>query len=238
IDDGSVSKAKLDTAVQASLGKADTALQAHQDISGKENISNKTTTIAAQTTASDSKYPTEKAVATALAGKQNTLTAAQLNAANSGVTAAKVTAYDGYAAQIAAKATSTDITNAINALDVAASTEAGNVVTNVSQTDGKISVTRGTITVPTVNNATLTIKQGGVSKGTFTANQATAATIELTDNDTKYTASGSNGVSASVSGTVVNVAGTAATRDAVGVAKLGVIPVGTTGTATATIWVE
>ena len=110
--------------------------------------------------------------------------------------------------------------------------------TNVSQTDGKISVTKGTISVPTVNNATLTIKQGGAVKGTFTANQATAATIELTDNNTTYTASGSNGVSASVSGTSVNVSGVAATRDAVGVAKLGVIPVGTTGTATATIWVE
>ena len=135
-------------------------------------------------------------------------------------------------------ATPGDITNAINALDVAASTAAGNVVTNVSQTDGKISVTKGTISVPTVNNATLTIKQGGAVKGTFTANQATAATIELTDNNTTYTASGSNGVSASVSGTSVNVSGVSATRDAVGVAKLGVIPVGTTGTATATIWVE
>ncbi len=135
-------------------------------------------------------------------------------------------------------ATPGDITNAINALDVAASTATGNVVTNVSQTDGKISVTKGTINVPTVNNATLTIKQGGAVKGTFTANQATAATIELTDNNTTYTASGSNGVSASVSGTSVNVSGVSATRDAVGVAKLGVIPVGTTGTATATIWVE
>ena len=135
-------------------------------------------------------------------------------------------------------ATPGDITNAINALDVAESSATGNVVTNVSQTDGKISVTKGTINVPTVNNATLTIKQGGAVKGTFTANQATAATIELTDNNTTYTASGSNGVSATVSGTSVNVSGVSATRDAIGVAKLGVIPVGTTGTATATIWVE
>ncbi len=133
-------------------------------------------------------------------------------------------------------ATPTDVTNAINALDVAASTAAGNVVTNVSQTDGKIAVTRGTIT--SANNPTVTIKQGGTTKGTFTLNQTGAATIELTDNNTTYTASGSNGVSASVSGSAISVSGTAATRDTVGVAKLGVIPVGTTGTSTATIWVE
>jgi len=44
-----------------------------------------------------------KVINTALAGKQATLTTAQLAAANSGITAAKVTTYDGYASQISAK---------------------------------------------------------------------------------------------------------------------------------------
>lgn len=49
----------LDAAVQASLGKADTALQNHQDISGKENITavvSKTSADTSQTLAADTFY--------------------------------------------------------------------------------------------------------------------------------------------------------------------------------------
>lgn len=66
----------------------------------------------------------------------------------------------------------------------------------------------------------------------------TAASTAVNSALKNLTASGSNGVTASITGTAVKVAGVTATRDAVGVAKLGVIPVGTTGTATASIWVE
>ena len=48
----------------------------------------------------------------------------------------------GLEAALAGKATSADITEAINALDVADSEVANQVVTGVSQTDGKITVTR------------------------------------------------------------------------------------------------
>lgn len=41
---------------------------------------------------------------------------------------------------------------------------------------------------PTVNNPTITIKQAGAVKGSFTLNQSGAATIELTDNNTTYSA--------------------------------------------------
>lgn len=48
-------------------------------------------------------------------------------------------------------ATSTDITNAINALDVTDSAQSGKYVSAVSETDGKISVTRANLpTIPTV----------------------------------------------------------------------------------------
>ena len=47
-------------------------------------------------------FATKTEVTNGLANKQDTLTAAQLNAVNSGITAAKVATYDGYAANISA----------------------------------------------------------------------------------------------------------------------------------------
>ena len=43
------------------------------------------------------------------------------------------------------------------------------------------------VAIPSVGNGTVTIKQDGTQKGTFTMNQSGNTTIELTDNDTKYT---------------------------------------------------
>lgn len=43
-------------------------------------------------------------------------------------------------------------------------------------------------TIPTVNNPTITINQGGTKKGSFTLNQSGSTTIDLTDNNTTYTA--------------------------------------------------
>ena len=55
-----IPKADLASAVQTSLGKADTALQSHQDISGKEDKTNKVTSI--DNTSTDTQYPSAKAV--------------------------------------------------------------------------------------------------------------------------------------------------------------------------------
>ena len=65
---GGIPKADLDNAVQTSLGKADTALQEHQDISGKEDKSNKVTTIDENST--DTQYPGAKLLYDKLAEKQ------------------------------------------------------------------------------------------------------------------------------------------------------------------------
>ena len=46
--------------IDAGIAKADTALQAHQDISGKEDKTNKVTSISASST--DTQYPSAKAV--------------------------------------------------------------------------------------------------------------------------------------------------------------------------------
>lgn len=65
---GGVPKTDLASSVQTSLGKADTALQTHQDITGKENSSNKRTSWSSST-GSDTYYPSEKLVKTSLDGK-------------------------------------------------------------------------------------------------------------------------------------------------------------------------
>lgn len=57
---GGIPKTDLASAVQTSLSKADTALQAHQDISGKEDKSNKVTSISESST--DTQYPSAKVV--------------------------------------------------------------------------------------------------------------------------------------------------------------------------------
>ena len=57
---GGIPKSDLASAVQTSLGKADTALQSHQDISGKEDKTNKVTSI--DNTSTDTQYPSAKAV--------------------------------------------------------------------------------------------------------------------------------------------------------------------------------
>lgn len=57
---GGIPKTDLASDVQTSLGKADTALQEHQDISGKEDKTNKVTSI--DNTSTDTQYPSAKCV--------------------------------------------------------------------------------------------------------------------------------------------------------------------------------
>lgn len=53
-----IPKTDMATDVQTSLGKADSALQQHQDISGKEDKTNKVTSISSSST--DTQYPSAK----------------------------------------------------------------------------------------------------------------------------------------------------------------------------------
>lgn len=95
-------------------------LTSHQNISGKEDTSNKVSSWS--TTTTDTHYPSEKLVKTSLDGKQSTLSTDQLSAVNSGITSTKVSTYDGYATTIAGKGTyskpsggipKTDLANAV-----------------------------------------------------------------------------------------------------------------------------
>lgn len=80
------------------------------------------------------------------------------------------------------KASSSDITNAINALDVASVGGSGKYISAISETDGKISATATNFpTIPAAaNNGTLTIQKNGTNVQTFTANQSTNATANIT----------------------------------------------------------
>ena len=57
---GGIPKSDLSEDVRTSLGKADTALQTHQDISGKEDTGNKVTSLSSAST--DTQYPSAKCV--------------------------------------------------------------------------------------------------------------------------------------------------------------------------------
>ena len=133
--------------------KADSATMT-TELAKKENTSNKVTAISS--TSTDTQYPSAKAVYSelakkqnnitidselsststnpvqnkvvnnALAGKQATLTTAQLNAANSGITSTKVTTYDGYGAKIT---TAQSTANAAIAAPAAATTSTDGVYT-------------------------------------------------------------------------------------------------------------
>ena len=129
IDAAIAKKADSATMTTELAKKADSATMT-TELNKKENTSNKVTAISSAST--NDQYPSAKAVYdelakkqnnitidsalsststnpvqnkvvnTALAGKQATLSTAQLAAANSGITSAKVTTYEGYSAKITA----------------------------------------------------------------------------------------------------------------------------------------
>ena len=87
-----------------------------------------------------------KVINTALAGKQATLSAAQLNAVNSGITKDKVTTYDGYDEKITAAQSAAD--------DAAAAA------------NGKVTIAQGS---GAVNKAVITNSSGNVTTGTISS---------------------------------------------------------------------
>ena len=61
-----IPKTDLESAVQTSLNKADSALQSHQDISGKEDKTNKVTSLSSSS--NDTEYPTALCVYNLISG--------------------------------------------------------------------------------------------------------------------------------------------------------------------------
>lgn len=172
--DGGIPKTDLSSAVQASLGKADSALQSHQTITTgsvngtiaangtdvavkglkalayKDSLTKTDVGLGNVDNTSDKAKPISTATQAALDKKQDSLTATQLNAVNSGITSGKVSTYDGYQAKIDAKYTKP--TGGIPKTDLASS-----VQTSLGKADTALQ-THQTITTGSANG---TIAVGG-----------------------------------------------------------------------------
>ena len=115
-----------------------------------------------------------KVINTALNGKQASLSTAQLNAVNSGITAAKVTTYDGYASQIATKADLSALDDKQDALTAGDHIDITNDVisaTGYVHSDDPVTTT----------SSTATVTGSMIANGTITADKlATGATLKLT----------------------------------------------------------
>ena len=136
---------------------ADSATKATQDASGNNIVST---------------YATKDELTSGLAGKQATLSGAQLNAVNSGITSTKVSTYDGYNAKITAAQNTADS-------KVATAQGSGNankaVITNASG-----NITTGTIASGMIANDAVTstkIATGAVGADALAANAVTSAKI-------------------------------------------------------------
>ena len=171
---GGIPKTDLSLAVQTSLGKADSALQSHQQITTgsangtisvdgsdvavkglkalayKDSLTKTDVGLGNVNNTSDAEKPISTATQAALNTKQDSLTTTQLNAVNSGITSDKVTTYDGYQSQISAKYTKPN--NGIPKTDLDSS-----VQTSLGKADTALQ-THQTITTGSANG---TIAVGG-----------------------------------------------------------------------------
>ena len=171
---GGIPKTDLSSAVQTSLGKADSALQSHQQITTgsangtisvdgsdvavkglkalayKDSLTKTDVGLGNVNNTSDAEKPISTATQAALNTKQDSLTTTQLNAVNSGITSDKVTTYDGYKSQISGKYTKP--TEGIPKTDLASS-----VQTSLGKADTALQ-THQTITTGSANG---TIAVGG-----------------------------------------------------------------------------
>lgn len=203
---GGIPKSDLASAVQASLEKADSALQSHQSITtGSVNgtIAANGTDVAVKglgslayknaltktdvglgnvDNTSDEEKPISTATQAALDKKQASLTATQLNAVNSGITSGKVSTYDGYQAKIDDKYTKP--TGGIPETDLA-----GDVQTSLAKANSALQshqtvklesgTNNGTLKLTVNGTATDNIAVKNLGSAAFTAasNYATAAEL-------------------------------------------------------------
>lgn len=115
-----------------------------------------------------------KVINTALNGKQASLSTAQLNAANSGITAAKVTTYDGYASQIAGKA---DLSALDDKQDTLTAGDHIDITNDVISATGYVHSDNPV----TTTSSTAAVTGSMIANGTITADKlATGATLKLT----------------------------------------------------------
>ena len=154
------------SALQGRVGTLETASATHATKTElTDGLAEKLDTATAATT-----YATK----TELAGKQNTIAGAQLEALNSGITADKVEAYDGYAAQISGKLD----TATADGKYAAKSTEG---VANTASTNAQTALTN----IGTLTNLTTEAKANTVVAINEVASEAAAAASAASAADTK-----------------------------------------------------
>lgn len=120
-----------------------------------------------------------KVINTALSGKQASLSTAQLNAVNSGITATKVTTYDGYASQIAGKADLSALDDKQDALTAGDHIDITNdVISATGYVHSESPVTTGSVT-PVVTNSMVANNTLTASK--FASGELLTLTMSTTD---------------------------------------------------------
>lgn len=157
IKNESITKTKLDSSLQASINQVDTNKTAIETLNGDANtvgsvantvntavntlatgaVQDNTNAIAILNGNASTEGSVAKTVADAVSTKQDTLSANQMNAVNSGITADKVATYDAYAAKIEAVQTSKANTDDVYTKDtvdakLTAKADATTVATNTA----------------------------------------------------------------------------------------------------------
>ncbi len=194
-----IPKTDLASAVQTSLGKADTALQSHQDISGKANTADLATVATSGSYTDLTNKPTipSAVTETTVSGwgftkNAGTLTGVKMNGAAKTVTNGVV-----------------DLGTVITAhQDISGKADKSSLKTVA--TTGSYTDLTNKPTIPTVNNATLTIQKNGTNVATFTANASSNVTANIsvpTVTDT-YSSTSSNAMSGkAVASAIANAPG-------------------------------
>lgn len=214
---GGIPKSDLASTVQASLEKADSALQSHQSITTgsvngtiaangtdvavkglkalayKDSLTKTDVGLGNVDNTSDEEKPISAATQAALDKKQASLTATQLNAVNSGITSGKVSTYDGYQAKIDDKYTKP--ADGIPKTDLASA-----VQTSLAKADSALQSHQSVKLESGTNNGTLKLTVNGTStdniavtnlgSAAFTAASNYAAAADLENYYTKTESDG------------------------------------------------
>lgn len=214
---GGIPETDLASTIQASLEKADSALQSHQSITTgsvngtiaangtdvavkglkalayKDSLTKTDVGLGNVDNTSDEEKPISAATQAALDKKQASLTATQLNAVNSGITSGKVSTYDGYQAKIDDKYTKP--ADGIPKTDLASA-----VQTSLAKADSALQSHQSVKLESGTNNGTLKLTVNGTStdniavtnlgSAAFTAASNYAAAADLGNYYTKTESDG------------------------------------------------
>jgi hypothetical protein len=171
-------------------------LTSHQDITGKEDKSNKITTWGTPT---DTQYPSAKLTKDTLDTKQATITGAATTITSSNLTTNRAVVSDG-SGKIAISAVNSTELGYLSGVSSSVQTQLNgkqdslgftpenstNKATNLTSPDNTkypttkaVSDAIAAISIPVVNDAILTIQKNGVAIDTFTANSATNKTVNI-----------------------------------------------------------